>query len=112
MKDDIDLRQQDIFDLTPPQEPGVMVMNPPYGIRLGTQADLDVFYPKLGSWLKARCAGWRVYLFTGELRAPKLIGLAPSKRTPLFNGAIECRLYEFVMVQGGARRKLQPQPKA
>lgn len=108
---DIDLSQQDIFELTPPQEPGIMVMNPPYGVRLGTQSDLDVFYPKLGSWLKTRCASWRVYLFTGDLRAPKLIGLAPSKRTPLFNGAIECRLYEFVMVQGGARRKLSAPPQ-
>ncbi|ULA63261.1 MAG: Ribosomal RNA large subunit methyltransferase L [Nitrospira sp.] len=105
---DIALTQTDLFDLTPPQEPGVIVMNPPYGVRLGTQGDLDVFYPKLGSWLKTRCVGWRVYLFTGDLRAPKLIGLAPTKRTPLFNGAIECRLYEFLIVQGGARRRLTP----
>lgn len=105
---DITLTQTDLFDLTPPQEPGTIVMNPPYGVRLGTQADLDVFYPKLGSWLKTRCVGWRVYLFTGDLRAPKLIGLAPTRRTPLFNGAIECRLYEFLIVQGGARRRLTP----
>jgi len=105
---DIILTHTDLFDLTPPQEPGTIVMNPPYGVRLGTQADLDVFYPKLGSWLKTRCVGWRVYLFTGDLRAPKLIGLAPTKRTPLFNGAIECRLYEFIIVQGGARRRLTP----
>lgn len=105
---DITLTQTDLFELTPPQEPGVIVMNPPYGVRLGTQGDLDVFYPKLGSWLKTRCVGWRVYLFTGDLRAPKLIGLAPTKRTPLFNGAIECRLYEFLIVQGGARRRLTP----
>jgi putative N6-adenine-specific DNA methylase len=109
---DIALTQTDLFDLTPPQEPGTIVMNPPYGVRLGTQADLDVFYPKLGSWLKTRCVGWRVYLFTGDLRAPKLIGLAPTKRTPLFNGAIECRLYEFLIVQGGARRRLTPPRQA
>ena len=109
---DIALTQTDLFDLSPPQEPGIIVMNPPYGVRLGTQADLDVFYPKLGSWLKTRCVGWRVYLFTGDLRAPKLIGLAPTKRTPLFNGAIECRLYEFLIVQGGARRRLTPPAQA
>ena len=110
--DDIALTQTDLFDLTPPQEPGTIVMNPPYGVRLGTQTDLDVFYPRLGAWLKTRCIGWRVYLFTGDLRAPKLIGLAPSKRTPLFNGAIECRLYEFIIVQGGARRRLTPPAQA
>ena len=105
---DIALTQEDLFNLTPPQGPGTLVMNPPYGVRLGTQAELDLFYPKLGSWLKTRCVGWRVYLFTGDLRAPKLIGLAPSKRTPLFNGALECRFYEFLIVQGGARRRLAP----
>jgi putative N6-adenine-specific DNA methylase len=40
---------------------------------------------------------------------PKLIGLAPSKHITLFNGDLECRLYEFVIVQGGARRRLTPQ---
>ncbi|MBI3356248.1 MAG: class I SAM-dependent RNA methyltransferase [Nitrospirae bacterium] len=108
---DIALTQEDLFDLKPPQEPGTLVMNPPYGIRLDTQANLNEFYPKLGTWLKTRCVGWRVYLFTGDLRAPKLIGLAPSKRIPLFNGSIECRLYEFLLVQGGARRRLNQSPQ-
>ncbi|TKS60934.1 MAG: RNA methyltransferase [Nitrospira sp.] len=103
---DISLAQKDLFEISLPQEPGTLIMNPPYGVRLGTEADLDEFYPRLGTWLKTRCVGWRVYLFTGDLRAPKLIGLAPSKRTPLFNGALECRLYEFLIVQGGARRRL------
>ena len=103
---DITLTRRDLFETTPLQPPGTLIMNPPYGVRLGAQADLDEFYPRLGTWLKTRCAGWRVYLLTGDLRAPKLIGLAPSKRTPLFNGAIECRLYEFIIVEGGARRRL------
>jgi len=42
-------------------------------------------------------------LFTGDLRLPKLIRLSPSRRTPLFNGAIECRLYQFKLVAGGNR---------
>lgn len=108
---DIALTREDLFEMTPPQEPGTLIMNPPYGVRLGTQSDLDEFYPRLGTWLKTRCVGWRVYLLTGDLRAPKLIGLAPSKRMPLFNGALECRLYEFLIVQGGARRRLIPLPQ-
>ena len=43
---------------------------------------------------------------------PKLIGMASSKRLPLFNGALECRLYEFLIVQGGARRRLVPPTQA
>ena len=74
--------------------------------------ELESFYPKLGDWLKQRFTGWRAYVLTADARVPKLIGLAPSKRIPLFNGALECRLYEFLIVQGGARRRLVPPTQA
>ncbi|CUS39380.1 Ribosomal RNA large subunit methyltransferase L [Candidatus Nitrospira nitrosa] len=109
--DDIRLKQSDILDLLAPAAQGVMVINPPYGVRLSRRDELESFYPKLGDWLKQRFAGWRAYVLTGDARVPKLIGLTPSKRIPLFNGALECRLYEFVIVQGGARRRLIP-PKS
>ena len=108
---DIQLKQSDILDLDAPSAQGVMVINPPYGVRLSRRDELESFYPKLGDWLKQRFAGWRAYVLTGDARVPKLIGLTPSKRIPLFNGALECRLYEFVIVQGGARRRLIP-PKS
>lgn len=105
---DIRLKQCDILDLEAPADQGVMVINPPYGVRLSRPDELESFYPKLGDWLKQRFTGWRAYVLTGDARVPKLIGLAPSKRIPLFNGALECRLYEFVIVRGGARRRLVP----
>lgn len=108
---DIRLKQSDILELLAPAVQGVMVINPPYGVRLSRRDELESFYPKLGDWLKQRFAGWRAYVLTGDARVPKLIGLTPSKRIPLFNGALECRLYEFVIVQGGARRRLIP-PKS
>ncbi|MBL8036482.1 THUMP domain-containing class I SAM-dependent RNA methyltransferase [Nitrospira sp. CMX1] len=103
---DVRVKQSDILDLEAPAEQGVMVINPPYGVRLSHPDELASLYPKLGDWLKQRFAGWRVYVLTGDARVPKLIGLAPSKRIPLFNGDLECRLYEFVIVPGGARRRL------
>jgi putative N6-adenine-specific DNA methylase len=105
---DIRLKQCDILDLKAPADQGVMVINPPYGVRLSRPDELESFYPKLGDWLKQGFTGWRAYVLTGDARVPKLVGLAPSKRIRLFNGALECRLYEFVMVQGGARRRLVP----
>lgn len=105
VEQDIALSQKDLFDVTPSSDGGIIMMNPPYGVRLGTHTDLDEFYPRLGQWMKQRCVGWQVYLFTGDQRLPKLIGLLPSRRIPLFNGAIECRLYAFPIVQGSMRRK-------
>jgi putative N6-adenine-specific DNA methylase len=105
---DIRLRQSDVLDLEAPAERGVIIINPPYGVRLSKPEELDQFYPKLGDWLKQRFSGWRAYIFTGDLRVPKLIGLAPSKRIPLFNGPLECRLYEFLIMSGSMRKTMAP----
>jgi putative N6-adenine-specific DNA methylase len=99
----VTLEQSDVLERAAPAPSGVMVANPPYGERVGSPEALAAFYPKLGDALKLRFAGWRCYFFTADLRLPKLIRLQPSKRTPLFNGALECRLYEFAMVAGSHR---------
>ena len=99
----VTLERSDILERNAPSETGVLVANPPYGERIGSAEELAEFYPKLGDALKKRFAGWRCYFFTADLRLPKLIRLQPSRRTPLFNGALECRLYEFAMVAGSHR---------
>ena len=106
LSDAVTLKQVSVLDVKPPADAGVIVMNPPYGVRTGEQDDLVELYPRLGDILKQRFAGWRAYVFTADLRLPKLIRLTPSRRTPLFNGALECRLYEFRLVQGSMRRPL------
>jgi len=103
--DGVNLKQANFLELSAPAAQGILVTNPPYGVRLGEQDELAAFYPQVGDVLKRKFAGWRAYVFTADLRLPKLIGLAPSKRTPLYNGALECRLYEFKMVSGAMRRQ-------
>lgn len=98
------LKQENILDGSPPAAAGIIVMNPPYGERLAARDELVVFYPKLGDALKQRYSGWTAYIMTADLRLAKLIGLAASKRTPLYNGALECRLFEFRLVAGSMRR--------
>jgi len=99
----VKLEQADVLQRAAPAASGVLVMNPPYGERMGSPEQLAAFYPRLGDALKQKFAGWRCYLFTADLRAAKLIRLTPSKRIPLWNGAIECRLYEFLIVAGSNR---------
>ena len=103
---DIRLRQEEILSLDPPASKGLLVINPPYGVRLGHSQELEAFYPQLGDWLKKKFAGWRAYVLTADPHLRETIGLSPSRRIPLYNGALECRLYEFRIVRGGARRKL------
>jgi putative N6-adenine-specific DNA methylase len=86
-----------------PAPAGIIVSNPPYGVRLADSGALPALYPQLGDALKQRYAGWTAYLMSGDTRLPKLIGLKASRRTPLFNGAIECRLYEYRLIAGSMR---------
>ena len=101
----VSLESGDILERAAPAPEGTMVANPPYGERLSEQEELAAFYPPLGSALKRNFAGWNCYLLTADLRLPKLMRLTPSKKTPLYNGAIECRLFEFKMVSGSNRPK-------
>ncbi len=101
----VKLAQADVLERKAPAASGVLIANPPYGERMGSAEELARFYPRLGDALKRSFAGWRCFLFTADLRLPKLIRLEPSARTPLWNGALECRLYAFNIVSGSHRRR-------
>jgi putative N6-adenine-specific DNA methylase len=100
----VKLEQADILERAAPAPSGVMVANPPYGERIGSKEELALFYPKLGSALKKNFPGWRCHFFTADLRLPKLVRLQPARRVPLYNGALECRLFEIRIVAGSNRR--------
>ncbi|WP_447970796.1 THUMP domain-containing class I SAM-dependent RNA methyltransferase [Nitrospira sp. M1] len=98
------LQHADVLTLDAPRREGILLSNPPYGVRLGEYAELAKFYPQFGDVLKKKFSGWRAYIFTADRRVPKMIRLLPTRKVPLFNGDLECRLYEFKLVQGGHRK--------
>jgi putative N6-adenine-specific DNA methylase len=103
----------------PTSVPGIMLTNPPYGERIGVRGDSTLgedelattFYSAFGTTLKQRFAGWTAFLFTADLGLPKLLRLKEARKTPFFNGALECRLFRFDMVAGFNRRE-EAKPKA
>ena len=110
---DVPLKQIEAQHVSPPTSaPGILLTNPPYGERIGVRGDSTVpqdemavsFYSALGTTLKQRFAGWTAFLFTADLQLPKLLRLKESRKTPFFNGALECRLFRFDMVAGFNRR--------
>jgi putative N6-adenine-specific DNA methylase len=74
---------------------GVLVINPPYGVRMGERELLEPLYRKIGEVFKRRFTGWTAYLLAGNPELAKLVGLKPSRRHVLFNGPIECRLLKY-----------------
>ena len=101
----VHVERADVLARAAPAPEGMLVANPPYGVRLAEANELAAFYPRLGDALKRNFAGWSAYFFTGDLRLAKLIGLKADKRTPLWNGAIECRLFAFRIVAGSMRER-------
>lgn len=104
LADCVKLKQANILELPAPADHGVMVTNPPYGVRIGEQEALREMYPKLGDALKQKYAGWHCYFFTADTALAKGMRLSPSRKTPLFNGKLECRLYEYKIVAGSNRK--------
>jgi putative N6-adenine-specific DNA methylase len=110
---EVPLKQIEAQQVQPPTTtPGILLTNPPYGERIGVRGDSTIpqdemavgFYQQLSSTLKQRFAGWTVFLFTADLGLPKMLRLKESRKTPFFNGALECRLFRFDMVAGFNRR--------
>lgn len=87
--------RKDIKDLEPPQGPGVIIVNPPYGERLGQKQELESLYKTIGDVFKQKCKGYTGFVFTGNLDLAKHIGLKASRRIILFNGPIESRLLKY-----------------
>ena len=104
----ISVDRSDVLETQPLTDHGILIANPPYGERIGEQDELAAFYPQLGTALKRHWAGWNCFFFTADLRLPKLVGLKPSRKTPLFNGPLECRLFEIRMVAGSNRKNNPP----
>jgi 23S rRNA (guanine2445-N2)-methyltransferase / 23S rRNA (guanine2069-N7)-methyltransferase len=77
------------------EDEGLVLVNPPYGERLGTAEELPTLYARLGAVLKERFVGWRAAVFTANPELGKVMGLRAHKMHTLFNGPLECRLLHF-----------------
>ena len=90
----------DFFDTEVPIQPGVVLLNPEYGKRLGEIDQLEAVYKQIGDFFKQKCPGYTAYIFTGNPALGKKVGLKTSRRTVFFNGNIECRLLKYDMYAG------------
>ena len=95
----VELTCRPLADWTDNPEPGVMVMNPPYGQRLKPD-DISELYRSIGSSLKKNFPGWHAWIIGLDDETFDNIGLKPSMKIPLLNGSLECMLREYVMFDG------------
>ncbi len=97
----IRLARRDVSDLQQPEnlQPGLVVINPPYGERLGEKETLAPLYQQLGDKLKQQFEHWQAVVFTGNIELAKNMGIRPHKQHNMFNGALECKLLRFELEQ-------------
>ena len=116
----IQFKAGDMLQRLPPAERGTMVLNPPYGERLAPKGrgsgpipareqaqgapDMRSFFAALAAHWKRHYAGWSAWILSPDAKLPAQMRLKESRRAPLWNGPIECRLFRFDMVAGSARR--------
>ena len=122
----IEFKTADALQRLPPAATGVLLINPPYGERIdplgsrggdrgnrsrqgfeggGSPAE---FFSQLASHWKRHYPGWTAWLLSPDPKLPQALRLKESRRVPMWNGAIECRLYRFDLVAGSARQKPLP----
>ena len=87
----------DFRDFQPPQGPGVLVCNPPYGERIGEQGELEQLYSDLGRMVKERCSGWELWLLSGNPELTGALRMKASRRIPVSNGGIDCRWLHYTI---------------
>jgi putative N6-adenine-specific DNA methylase len=101
VEDLIDFQTGDFAETEIPEKPrGVIMFNPEYGERLGDLTELEETYKRMGDFMKQKCAGYRGYIFTGNLDLAKKVGLKASRRIEFWNGTIDCRLLKYDMYAG------------
>jgi putative N6-adenine-specific DNA methylase len=92
----IKIVKKDIFDIEK-LENTTIVCNPPYGIRMQNKKDLDVFFKDIGDFLKQRCTNSTAYIYFGDRKYIKQIGLRSSKKWILSSGGLDGRLVKYDM---------------
>jgi putative N6-adenine-specific DNA methylase len=85
----ISLARRDVRQLAPLSPPGLVVMNPPYGERLGENSDLLTFYRELGAHLRT-LGGHEIVVLSADKAHARALGMMPKRSLPVFNGPIEC----------------------
>lgn len=94
-----------VEDTYVPDAPGVVMINPPYGERLGEDEELMPLYKLMGDFFKQKCKGYTGYILTSNPELAKQVGLKTSRKIPFFNARIECRLLEFDVYEGSKKKK-------
>ncbi len=93
----VTIQSGDFRSFQPPEGPGMLVCNPPYGERIGDRDALEPLYADLGRMVKERCSGWDFWLLSGNPELTGALRMKASRRIPVSNGGINCRWLHYAV---------------
>ena len=93
----IEIRSGSFEEQQLPPGPGVLVCNPPYGQRIGHEADLEQLYGALGLFARSQASGWQLWLLSGNANLTGALRMKASRRIPVSNGGIDCRWLHYAI---------------
>ena len=94
----------DFAETEVPEEGGIVLMNPEYGMRVGQEEFLKDEYKRMGDFFKKKCQGYNCYIFTGNRELACKVGLKTSRKFVFYNGNIECRLLKYEIYKGSREK--------
>ena len=100
-------KKQNMLDFNPNSLKGTLIINPPYGERLGDDESINILYKMIGDIFKNKCIGYDCYIFTANLEAAKNIGLQTNKKIVLKNGNLDSRLLHYTIQKGTYNKKIE-----
>jgi putative N6-adenine-specific DNA methylase len=95
--DAIEFRKESVATVTPPTDKGLIIVNPPYGARIGDEDNLRDVYRDLSFTLKHRFKGWDAWVLSGNKELIGDLKLKSTRKHFVFNGNIECRFLKYSM---------------
>ncbi|MEG1555650.1 MAG: class I SAM-dependent RNA methyltransferase [Bacteroidales bacterium] len=99
LQDFIELKKMDMLQSHPVKTPAIVMINPPYGERLEVD-DIDFLYKQIGDTWKNNYSNCTAFVISSDKEALKNIGLRPSRKFTLYNGALECKFLKFELYSG------------
>lgn len=97
----ITITRSTFSELVPPEDPGTLIMNPPYGERMEARdGEIEALYKSVGDQLKQQYSGWKAYMISSNVPALKKVGLRATTKLELFNGPLPCRFLGYELYKG------------
>ncbi|HQQ94001.1 MAG TPA: class I SAM-dependent RNA methyltransferase [Bacteroidia bacterium] len=107
VEDAVNVNRQSFFDMIPPRKSGILILNPPYGERIPVK-EIEEQAKEIGNKLKKDFKGFTAWIITSNPETIKSIGLKPSRKIQVYNGALDCRFLRYDMYEGSKKASKNP----